>query len=351
MENLIERERLGMTGVEPIFFNDFCDIFLEKNFQNKSEKYKKNQSYKINIFKPHFENKLMTQVEAADITRFREWREAQGVTSKTLRDDLCLLHLIFKAAIKNDYATTNPVDGSDLPSGDPENPRSAIQDEILLRDLRQINGLPLYVILLLRNTGLRLGELFRLTWDDIDFENHLIRVSPVKTTKAKILRHTIMTPTTAGVLNLIGRTEGHIFTTKQRAFEDRIYNLKSKHKWGWDNHSLRHSFITKLRNANVPEMVVRYYVGHSTKKSQTDRYTSYTKDFVDASIQAADFGSEILSFGENVVTTWTPRFQEHNKINSLSVPGTGLEPVLPNKINNLADSANNPKNKKIWRKS
>ena len=81
--------------------------------------------------------------------------------------------------------------------------------------------------------------------------------------------------------------------------------MKKELGFTWDLHSLRYAFITKLRNANIPERVVAHYVGH-TQKSITDRYTSFTKEFVDSSVQATDFGSEFLNDSAHVVPMRSP---------------------------------------------
>ncbi len=292
-----------MEGVEPILFQDFCEIFLSHHFVEKSPKYKRSVYYQIQRqFLPRFGSKEMSAITLEEIVAWKEKREAENVAPKTVREDLALLHLIFKAAIKNSYASKNPVDDIEYPRCVPNKIRTAVPDEKLVKVLRLMTGLDLCIVLLLRNTGLRLGELFRLNREDFDFENKIVRVRSVQgaTTKNYQSRETVLTPTVATILRSLP-IQGPLFPIKQRTFEARFYKLKKRHGVDWDVHSLRHAFVTKLRNTNIPERVVAHYVGHA-QKNVTDRYTSYTKEFVEASIKAVDFGSEFLRQTDNVVT-------------------------------------------------
>lgn len=167
----------------------------------------------------------------------------------------------------------------------------------------------------------------------IQFTITRIRSVAGSTTKNYQSRETILTPTVEKILLKIPSAQGLLFSMKQRSFEARFYEVKKKYGLDWDLHSLRHSFVSKLRNANIPERVVAHYVGHA-QKNVTDRYTSYTKEFIEASICAADLGGEFLTGPQNVVSLWSPkRTSDHQDIDLYGdfpikmMPGAGIEPA------------------------
>jgi integrase len=104
----------------------------------------------------------------------------ERISPKTLREDILLLHLIFKAAIKNGFASINPVQNIEFPRNVPIKKQGAVHDNILKEALRKFRREEFLPILALRNSGLRLGELFRVEIEDINFETRLIRVRSVQ---------------------------------------------------------------------------------------------------------------------------------------------------------------------------
>lgn len=309
MEDLKDRERGGLEGVEPITFLEFSQKFIENHFKEKSLAYKRRSEGQIrNFYISWFGEMEMSDITFELVSKWKTWREKANIAPKTLREDILLLQLMFKAAIKNNYALINPVDDIDIPKNIPIKKQGAVQDQILRDALRKFREDDLLIVLALRNSGLRVGELFRVDFEDVNFETKLIRVKSIlnQTTKNYQERHTILTPTMIEIIRLTGVKSGRIFTVKRGSFDDRFFDLKKKYAWTWNLHSLRHTFITKLRSASLPERVVAHYVGHA-QKSETDRYTSFMPEFIDKSIAAADFGREFLSQESNVVTLWSPQ--------------------------------------------
>lgn len=93
---------------------------------------------------------------------------------------MLLLKLIFKAAIKNGYTASNPVEEIEFPKNIHLKIRKAVSDEKLRIACRSMNTLALRVVLILRNTGMRLGELFQLEMENFDFENKTITIKSVR---------------------------------------------------------------------------------------------------------------------------------------------------------------------------
>lgn len=351
MEDLIERDRHGLHKIEPITFGDFGALFVANHFVEKSEKYKRTVTLQIErIFGPIFGDKQMTDISTDDIIAFKEIRKGEGLAPKTIREDISLLSLMFHAAIKNGYAGSNPVEDVELPKNTPRKVRQAVPDEDLRKGLRHFKETDLHVALMLRNSGLRVGELFRLDERDFSHDTHttLVRSVVGGTTKSYRTRETVFTPTMAAILALHAGKPPKEWV-RRRTFDGRFFELKAKLGFSWDLHSLRHAFNTKLRNANIPKHIAEHYMGHKGK-SVNDTYTSYTRDFVEAVCSAVDFGMEFLTGKKNVVTMRSPEKRNHLEINGLVVPGAGLEPGQSKDFNKLPVREKNQKNQRVFKK-
>ena len=185
------------------------------------------------------------------------------------------------------------------------------------------------VITVLLGTGLRIGELNALTWDDIDFENGYINVSRSMAYRqwedGKCCYHLMSAPKTENgvraipmfdatreaLLNqkaimeasnvaspIIDGVDGWIFTNRfgnilsPSSINDAInrisrdYNDCAKTNPSMPdmphitNHVLRHTFCTRLMESGMNIKVIQSIMGHADFSTTMDIYTDVEKDFV-----------------------------------------------------------------------
>lgn len=139
-------------------------------------------------------------------------------------------------------------------------------------------------------TGLRLGDCCLLKWEEIDFENSLISIQTSKT-KSDLtlfihpsLREMLLYSRNNGSIYVLRKIQSSYSTSPtnitnrvKRLFEkagidtteDRERGKRSVVKYGF--HSLRHTFVSAMHSAGIPQMVVEAIVGHNTK-SVNDMY-------------------------------------------------------------------------------
>lgn len=164
----------------------------------------------------------------------------------------------------------------------------------LLADLREV----LFVdhlkplVLLSVNTGMRRGEVFNLTWADIDLTNKLVTVEG-EGAKSGQTRHIPLNKealeTLKGWRKQHPKEVGFVFPGKKG---DRLDNVKKS----WDGllklakvtgfrwHDLRHTFASKLVMAGVPLNTVRELLGHSDI-AMTLRYAHLAPDSKAAAVE------------------------------------------------------------------
>ena len=95
---------------------------------------------------------------------------------KTYNGVFVLLHRFFRLALRNNYIQKNPCQGITRKKVPERLPRYFTDDEVC-RVLKAAEHTPVYPFLLIALfTGMRLGELIHLEWQDWDWENKLVRV-------------------------------------------------------------------------------------------------------------------------------------------------------------------------------
>jgi len=141
-------------------------------------------------------------------------------------------------------------------------------------------------VLLSLNTGLRRGELFALTWKDVDLDRGILTVRG-ETAKSGHTRRIELNKTALAILRRWKLQTGG----SGMVFAGRAGNLKNlKKSYGavleaakiardgsvtW--HSLRHTFGTRLAAAGVPPHTVQALMGHADLQT-TMRYFHVTED-------------------------------------------------------------------------
>jgi len=140
------------------------------------------------------------------------------------------------------------------------------------------------MILVALKTGLRLGELLALDWNDINLESKVISVrrsmykgSPGPTKSHKV-RAVSLTEDVVKVLSVRSNKKGYVFPDeKGEALKDhraarnihRICDLAGIRRVRW--HVLRHSFSSHLAMAGVSMRIIQDLLGHSSSR-MTMRY-------------------------------------------------------------------------------
>ena len=141
------------------------------------------------------------------------------------------------------------------------------------------------------NTGMRRGEVFNLTWTDVDLKNKIITVEGT-TSKSGQTRHI---PINKELLEVLtnwkeqSKSEGFVFPGKGGHRLDNVKKswdglLKLAKVEGFRWHDLRHTFASKLVMAGVPLNTVRELLGHSDL-AMTLRYAHLAPDSKAAAVE------------------------------------------------------------------
>jgi len=141
------------------------------------------------------------------------------------------------------------------------------------------------IILVVLNTGMRRGEIFQLTWDNVSFKNNIITVT-ADTAKSSRKRYINMNKETQRVLedwNIYSSRVGLVFpnpATGKSLVEIKSMWVNILKDAGIDNfrfHDLRHTFASNLVMKGAPLYMVQKLLGHSTLE-MTMRYAHLSPD-------------------------------------------------------------------------
>lgn len=104
-----------------------------------------------------------------------------GKSTSTMANLKSCLSKVFSCALDDDLIIKDPVKNIDIPKAKKQE-RKTVSDQDTERFMEFVNGsqaysylYPLFVVLF--NTGMRIGELIALTWDDIDFKTNTIQIN------------------------------------------------------------------------------------------------------------------------------------------------------------------------------
>lgn len=263
-----------------------------------------------NILKNHVVNSLGTQklmyLKSTTIDEFSRnlltcgTKSGDGLSPKTVRDVLSLLHSLFKYAVKQKYMSSEILNFS--------MPRLPSKETVILKDedrvvlenfAMQKKDSYRFGMLLCLYTGLRIGEICALKWSDIDFEQSTLsvkrtiqRVSSDGNKKTELMIGEPKTRTSIRTIPLpsfllseltiqkinIRNNNAYVLTGRASPIEPSNYYMKYK-RWlkkldikSYSFHALRHTFATSCIEKGFDAKSLSEILGHSDVKITLNRY-------------------------------------------------------------------------------
>lgn len=305
-----------MDKVEPctnfsIFVDKWFNTYVITN-NKPSEQLNKKTAIK-NHLKPFFGKMDLDKISALNIEEFKALKQAEGKCNKSINNYLGMLSKCLNCAeewgvIKNAPRTKH----LKVP---PQKFRFLTEEEYnkLLEEAQKINREFYEMVLFTLRTGVRVGELMAIRWEDIDFDrqNVTIRRSIVngiigspKSNKTRQI------PLSDDIFSVIKNKKRNLKDSNIWKMETSRFSLNRKLKracrrfgfkvGGW--HDLRHTFASKLANNGVALQVIQALLGHSDLK-MTQRYAHLEPLTLSDAIKTLEPKEPLnLNFGHNMDT-------------------------------------------------
>lgn len=223
----------------------------------------------------------LEQLDMRFVDAYRQYRKQDGAKPKTIYTEVGVIRRLLLFAKTRRMLNEDPLDGLKLtePKTEPQPFWNWDELELILESSSKVHR-PVFTFL--AETGLRIGELRWLTWDDVDLKQGLIHIRPKDnwTTKTGNVRSIPISDRARGVLQKQPRHSRWVFTARaspkypqgdhqvsERRLLESLKRTLKKLKLKGHLHTFRHSFISRAIVEGIPEAIIRTWVGHVDHKT------------------------------------------------------------------------------------
>lgn len=270
-------------------------VFMQEWFKRKKEKLKVNTYdnyyvlYKTHV-QPAFSGLMLSEVTKGKVEDFVSLLKKKSLSSSTINTIIkAVVSQSFKYAVDEGYINKNPAKAVyNLPKLVQDHKRALTDAEIkALMEAARPHRLWIAIPLLLY-TGLRIGELLALKWEDINLEDGTITVNKnyvytvssgnmLTTTKNAYSNRLVAvnSPVLFGMLKeykeAYGKGKTYVLSCikKDAMIDPQNFRKRTFRKWctkaGFPEvtfHYLRHTFITLMFEAGIDPSAIMLQVGH-----------------------------------------------------------------------------------------
>ena len=249
----------------------------------------------------HFKGTYIKKVKPSDIERYLGDFAAKNYTTKSIKDILSVVRLVFKYAYINEYVTSDPTQYIQPPKGKKSVQREALTDkeiDVVKKSINCTCGLLPYFLLY---TGLRKGEALALQYKDINRKRKEISVTKsiyhdgnkpyIKDTKTASGNRTVILLDNVAKVLPKGNKNGYIFS---KTGKEPMSNSWFQCQWAAycketglniTAHQLRHTYATILFEANIDVKDAQNLMGHSDITTTRNIYTHIRENRLQSTAQ------------------------------------------------------------------
>ena len=290
--------------IKTISFDDFRTEHLDLMSGSLHEKHRIETERVLRQFKDACNPPDLVSIDFHMLEQFKKARKKDGIMPATLNKCMATLQAALGKAVKRGYLKENPINKenrNDLFEKAPERDFHVItQDEFNALLAACPNDCWRGIFTVANYTGLRRSEILALEWDNVDFDNDMIKVrnKTYHMTKSRKIRDIPMAPQVKVILNLLrlgffknslvftnGRGQ-RITNNFDRDFEVIMMRAGLMEKDGqppFTLHDFRKTFCTELQRKGVPIKTAQKILGHANLTTTAKYYTGVEeKDLRDA---------------------------------------------------------------------
>lgn len=210
------------------------------------------------------------------VDAYKSQRVADEAAKKTIYTEVVVIRQLVNYALSRQMITVDPLDGIKLKKPKPRRQPCWSRTEVD-RILAAAEEPHRSAITLLAETGMRVGEVKYLTWDDVDMGRSVLLVREKEGWKPKTgdSRAVPLTPAAQAVLRALPKSSTWVFTSapsrkyprgdhqiSERRLLQHLKRVLKRLGLKGHIHTFRHSFISNALMQGIPEAIVRQWVGH-----------------------------------------------------------------------------------------
>ena len=295
----VQKKEKHILDIEPewnITFNHLADWYIDRlEKAHEARRLRSIPTVKIylNKFNQEFGSVLVGNITLADLEDLQMKRQVQGNSAKTIENEMGYVKSMINAAymhkklgIKVKEIFLNLESVYTKSEKEKSHRATVYSGEDMDQLLEHSQGNTHDILILAYWTGMRAGEIRKLTWDKVDLKNRMIRLTAddtkekkgkeipigdkvfaILTAKRKVVR--IGEPMGQGDPVFPsgrggnGESNTHFLTGLKTVHEKAGLRWGRKVEGGFIFHDLRRTFITDMDEAGVPKKVTDSITGHS----------------------------------------------------------------------------------------
>ncbi|MBP6859088.1 MAG: tyrosine-type recombinase/integrase [Candidatus Magasanikbacteria bacterium] len=297
-------------------FAEFVPIWF-KNYvipNNKPSEHRGKRSMLNRNLLPVFGKTPLNKISAYSIEEYKATYLKHGLSPKTINNHLTVLRKCLRTAC--DWEKLENVPKIKLLRYPPTDQEFlSIEEGVKLANAAKEEPEWYAIILVALRTGMRLGELFGLKWQDIDFDQSVIRISRsivegIESSPKTHRERKVPFPESVKVaLQAIGPKEGLIFhrsdgrPLSHGIAEYALHRMCDKaglRHIGW--HALRRACASALARVRGNSLEAQRMLGH-TSITMTKRYTYTLPSTLHDAVAALDIAANNIESGHQMGTT------------------------------------------------
>jgi len=220
-------------------------------------------------------------ITGKDITQFMKWLAEQGNSDSTINRKLAALSGMYRYGIRQQIIEYRPrITQKKIKNNRRLRFLDAAEELALLRYVRDVRGAEWSRFLIfLIETGCRVSEAVRMTWDDVDRTQRQLHVTKSKTGRERFVPITQRLLDLLYTMNADGNREGPLFPGVTPNRLNKVVWPGVREHFNDDDphfvpHCLRHTRATRLIQAGVDIETTRQWMGH-TNVATTMRYVQF----------------------------------------------------------------------------
>lgn len=287
-----------------IWLETFCKpVVKEYTAQGYQQRFRAYILPKLGSYKLQELSTVVCQQFIVDLFNNSRTRERQNATKElsiaTVSSVKRILHICLEKAVDEELISKNPCSKVKLPNAQKPEMKTLKKEELsaFLEETKKSACYEFYYLEL--TTGLRLGEICALTWDDLDIENKTINVNKsVMRVNNKIIVNTPKTKSSIRKVKLCNECVELLLQLKQKQIVESKYMFPSpvtgelrdtaavtrrlhriQDRAGIPRirfHDLRHSFATLSLEQGVDIKTVSHMLGHTDAGFTMNTYMHVT---------------------------------------------------------------------------
>lgn len=286
------KDRLNLYETKPTSFYDFVNMYLEYAKTNKADSTYKREQEIVIYLKKFFGNISIAKIDSHRIEAYKTKRVKRELKPATVNKELSVLRFMLNKAHEWKYLDKTPrVTLLKIP----REPAKFLNNEELNMLIKSASSWLKPMLIVLRNSGLRLGELLSLKFSDVDYGNRNLLVRSNKTNNFRVIPMNKELNITLSWLKenyplphidkAIPRNENQIDYVFCNPDGSKLVNIRNSFKKACEKaniratpHTLRHTFASLLIMNGASIASVKELLGH-TQISTTMIYSHLSADY------------------------------------------------------------------------